>query len=195
MKKIILILSLTTFLIGCHTEKRAPLNPEQESILYFAYGSNISSKRLNERIELQEVIGAGQLHHYELKFNSVGNDGSGKCNIVAKEQAIVWGVLYKISSSALPALDAFEGVPQYYEQKTVLVIDSDGTTHEALTYVAVKTAPHPPLPYLWYRDHVYRGAVEHHLPPTYIAKYILSVEAQDDPDEGRAYTERLTYEF
>lgn len=195
IRKIIYIFFFAFFLVGFNEGKKDELNSEQEYIFYFAYGSNMSSKRLNDRINIEDIIGATKLNHYELRFNSISIDNSAKCNIVEKDLSVVWGVLYKIAASELPKLDAFEGAPNSYKQKTVFVISPSGTEYKALTYVAVKTADNPPLPYSWYHNHVYKGAVEHSLPKEYIEKYIRSVSTQEDPHEGRDYRERLIYEY
>ena len=40
-----------------------------QDILYFAYGSNMSSMRLKKRVESAEVISTGILEKYKLKFH------------------------------------------------------------------------------------------------------------------------------
>ena len=47
-------------------------------------------------------------------------------------------------------------------------------------------------PYGWYKDFVLAGATEHGLPPEYIADYIQSVEAIDDPNKTRDMKQRAT---
>ena len=51
-----------------------------QDILYFAYGSNMSSRRLKNRVESANVISTGILEKYKLKFHKISEDGSGKCD-------------------------------------------------------------------------------------------------------------------
>ena len=47
-------------------------------------------------------------------------------------------------------------------------------------------------PYSWYKDFVLAGGREHGLPPEYIAEYIQSVEAIEDPNKTRDRKQRAT---
>jgi hypothetical protein len=47
-------------------------------------------------------------------------------------------------------------------------------------------------PYGWYKDFVLAGGSEHGLPPEYIAEYIQSVEAIEDPNKTRDKKQRAT---
>ena len=76
--------------------------------LYFAYGSNMSSARLRDRIPDAQSIGRAHWPGMRLAFNKVGVDGSGKANLVADPGSVAWGVLFKIPGDAWAILDAFE---------------------------------------------------------------------------------------
>lgn len=68
----------------------------------------------------------------------------------------------------------------------VTVINGEGNRRKVLTYVATANFIDDQLkPYGWYKEFVLAGAREHGLPSDYIAERIESVEAMDDPDEGR----------
>ena len=70
---------------------------------YFAYGSNMSRARLQERVPEARSLGRAQLPGFGLRWNKPGRDDSGKANIVPAEAEIVWGVLYDFPSSAWSA--------------------------------------------------------------------------------------------
>lgn len=54
--------------------------PGNGNILYFAYGSNMSSARLRARVPSCRPIGIAFLPGHELRFHKRSKDGSGKCD-------------------------------------------------------------------------------------------------------------------
>jgi hypothetical protein len=75
----------------------------------------------------------------------------------------------------------------------VTVINEKGRRRKVLTYLAISDYIDDSLkPYGWYKDFVLAGAREHGLPPEYIAEYIQSVEAIDDPKKTRDKKQRDT---
>lgn len=133
--------------------------------LYFAYGSNMSTRRLQERIERARPFGRGRWPGMELAFNKLGVDGSGKANLVERPGAHAWGVLFELHPEDWPTLDRFE--PGYTRSTCQVQLESDALI-EAQVYLAV-----PPLvatpPHDWYRDHLLTGAEEHGLPADLIS--------------------------
>lgn len=62
------------------------------TITYFAYGSNMSFKRLKKRVKSAKPKGRGVLRCHRLEFHKVSKDRSGKCDIpLATEADVVWG--------------------------------------------------------------------------------------------------------
>ncbi len=152
---------------------------------YFAYGSNMSLRRLQERIESAHALGIYTLAQHELRFHKVGADGSAKCDafFTGKLPHAIHGVLYRIDRADKSALDRIEGLGAGYEEKTVGVADSQGNLVEAVTYYATRI-DNSLLPFHWYKQHVLIGARETGLPQHYIAR-IESTTATDDPDAVR----------
>lgn len=167
-----------------------------EHIVYFAYGSNMSTARLRERMPSCKPIGIAMLPSHTLHFHKRSVDGSGKCNALATEVGEgVIGVLFGFDPTERARLDKAEGVGDGYEHTTVTVINDKGRRRKVLTYLA--TADHIDdslKPYGWYKDYVLAGATEHGLDDGYIADYIQSVEAIEDPNKGREAKERATLE-
>jgi len=138
---------------------------DSEFEIYFAYGSNMSSARLFERIPSARSLGAARLEGFRLAGNKLGSDGTGKANLVVDLQSVAWGVIYALPASEWPRLDRFE--PGYLRQLAKLR-DLRDQTHAAQLYLA--QAPGPDLPmHPWYREHLIEGAREHELPSDYIA--------------------------
>ena len=162
------------------------------TITYFAYGSNMSFKRLRKRVRSAEPIGRGVLRSHRLAFHKVSQDGSGKCDIPpATESDTVWGRVFHIDSKEKKLLDRAEGRRHGYEDKCVSVELDSETTVCAVTYYATKTDSSL-KPYTWYIKHILVGAKEAGLPPDYI-KSIEGIEADEDPCKKREARELKIY--
>lgn len=154
-------------------------------LTYFAYGSNMYTKRLQAaaRCPSAKAIGVAALCNYALKWHKHSKkDGSGKCDVVCEDGSQVLGVLYSIPSTEKSALDREEGRGKGYDKIAVLV-HSNGAEVEAITYMATETNP-ALQPYTWYQALVLAGAREHRFPEDYIAS-IQAVAAIKDPDSKR----------
>lgn len=150
-----------------------------DTFLYFAYGSNMLTRRLRERVSSAHPVATTSLSGYRLDFHKPSVDGSGKCSIEPSKNSddIVWGVLFEIDKDEEKILDACEG--KGYSER---FIDVAGFT-DVKTYVA-KTTDAALVPYHWYKDIVMAGAIEHKLPDDYQAQ-ICAVVSKDDPDAKR----------
>jgi len=163
-------------------------------IYYFAYGSNMSIKRLQSRVPSATAIDIATLYEHELKFHKHSTvDNSAKCD--AKEtnniKDYIIGVVFELAKKEKYLLDHAEGLGQGYETKDVEVFFNKNKTVTAFTYYA--TLINPELkPYLWYKEHVVRGAIENNIPKAYINK-LKTVQAIDDPDLSRHEFELSLY--
>jgi len=129
---------------------------------YFAYGSNMSTPRLRERIPEAEPAGAAWVDGYRLTCNKLGKDGSGKANLVPSAGDAAWGVLFSgFADTAWTSLDRFEWG---YSRASCRVLTAEGQHVEARLYLALEPAEHEIPPFDWYRSHCLSGAVEHRLP-------------------------------
>jgi hypothetical protein len=165
----------------------------RRSIHYFAYGSNMSSRRLIARVPDARPLGTGVLGGHELRFHKRGKDGSGKCDAhqVDRDDARVVGVLFEVSPEGKTILDRIEGLGAGYEEKLVTVTTPDGNRTLAHTYYATDIADGL-LPYCWYRHHVLSGAREFGLPADYV-RSIASVPHVSDGDAVRRAREVAIY--
>jgi gamma-glutamylcyclotransferase len=162
-------------------------------MLYFSYGSNMSSRRLLERVSSAHFITVATLYCHELRCHKVGRDGSGKCDAfeTGERNHSVIGAVFDISASEKPCLDEKEGLGRGYEKKMVSLLAADGRPIEAVTYYA--TIIDPSLkPFHWYKLHVLTGAVEHGLPQDYIELF-AQIESVPDPDIRRQKQETALY--
>ena len=161
-------------------------------VVYFAYGSNMSRRRLQARAPSAEFLGIGVLACHALAFHKVSSkDGSGKCDIVPSASKTVYGVLFRLAEPELPQLDAHEGVGEGYERRRVSVQDDSRRQVRAWTDIATRIDPrvHPDT---WYKRHVLEGAREARLPLAYVQR-IEAAAAVDDPDTARVSRELAIY--
>ena len=162
-------------------------------ILYFSYGSNMSSKRLQQRVPSATFVSTATLVEHELRFHKKSHDGSAKCDAfeTGNPDDKVIGTLFSIEQSEKYHLDEAEGLGYGYDIKHVKVLLLSGKVQEAFTYFATDI-DETLLPYHWYYNHVVTGAREFKLPPEYIAK-IEQVKTIDDPDKQRHHKESSIY--
>ncbi len=163
--------------------------PFAKSIVYFAYGSNLSRSRIEARLGACLSLGAACLKGYRLRFHKRGVDASGKCNIlnVADDRRRVYGGLYRLTASQARDLDKFEG--QGYVRQNVTVLHQQRPL-EAYTYIASGHWIDDSLrPYDWYHALVLQGALELGLPGTYVSG-ISATRFNIDPDPDRRRTNR-----
>lgn len=82
-----------------------------KTFLYFAYGSNLLSKRIHINNPSAVRVGTGKLHNYRLDFNRFSKRWHGcSATIVPHQGYHVWGALWEINFKDLPHLDRQEGV-------------------------------------------------------------------------------------
>jgi gamma-glutamylcyclotransferase len=161
---------------------------------YFSYGSNMSIKRLLDRVPSAKKVGVGILEMHDLKFHKISNnDGSAKCDAceTGNPEHKLYGVVFDISEQEKPVLDKKEGLGYGYEQKEVRILLNNGITIDAFTYYATNINPEL-KPFDWYKEHVLRGARENELPIEHI-RNIEIIEHVEDSDAERRNKELSIY--
>ncbi|MCX4147090.1 MULTISPECIES: gamma-glutamylcyclotransferase family protein [Paraburkholderia] len=164
-----------------------------DEFAYFAYGSNMSARRLVARVPSARVVASGFVSGCRLAFDKISNDGSGKCDCESTGVAgdRVYGVIFGVAFRDRVVLDRFEGAGAGYEPKTVHV-ETNVCGLDALTYFATKKR-FGLTPYHWYKRHVLIGAREAGLPADYI-RAIEAVASVDDSQQSRAEKEARLYD-
>lgn len=158
---------------------------------YFAYGSNMLTRRLRERTPSACVVAVGALHGHELRWHKVSRDGSAKCDAVPTSSAagIVHGIVFEIDVAEKASLDVVEGIGMGYKPRVVDVRTDRGTLC-AWTYQATNT-DHMARPYTWYKALVVAGAREHGLPDAYVTALESAASKLDHDTERTAANMRL----
>jgi len=160
---------------------------------YFAYGSNMSSRRLRARVPSARKVGNAVLERHSLRFHKAGRvDGSAKCDAFVRDDVteVIHGVVYDIAEQEKTCLDRVEG-PGYALKEAAVTLDTGERVTAFLYYATdIDASLHP---WNWYREHVLAGAREHALPEQYV-EAIRSVSVEEDPDRERHRRELAIYQ-
>lgn len=167
----------------------------QTTFKYFAYGSNMLTRRLTakNRAPSAKPVGIGYAEGRRLTFDKVSQDGSGKCDAEATGKITdrVYGVVFEIPLAEKAALDKAEGLGKGYAGERIEVVTAEGKV-QLDTYIATKKEP-VLRPYHWYKAITVAGAVEHGLPKDYV-EWLRAFESIEDPNaERRAENEELLF--
>lgn len=107
-------------------------------ILYFAYGSNMNFKQMEERCPESSFICKALLEGFKFVFDGFSNTwGGAVANVVESSDYNVEGGLFKITESDLSSLDIKEGCPHVYKRGKFTVNDTKGNNFLALVYKRV----------------------------------------------------------
>ena len=111
----------------------------RKMINYFAFGSNMSAQRMNDRLGWSPSRSGAVLPDYEMVFNKPSNDG-GKANIIYSQGNLVEGILYSVNEEDLLILDKYEGVAtNQYKRYLIKVKNNNKNFIEAVAYKALNT--------------------------------------------------------
>lgn len=142
---------------------------------YFAYGSNMLESWLKRpsRTPTASYITTGILRGFMICFHKIGQDGSGKCNVLKTGNLndIVYGVVYRIENDEVKSLDKAEGVQNGgYSRQEVNITTLDRSREETVECYLANPAfiDKKILPFSWYKALVIAGAIEHKLPEEYV---------------------------
>lgn len=151
----------------------------QQQFLYFAYGSNMLTKRLQARCPSASVIGAVSVNDYCVTFDKHGSDSSAKANLTHSRGDRCHGVLYEIDPLELNLLDKAEGLGHGYRRDDNFRLHLNNNTIIAKTYIATHLN-NEMAPFDWYLSFVLAGAREHNLPGRYVQNLLQTTPKPDD---------------
>jgi len=143
-----------------------------DTFIYFAYGSNLDPERLYLNCPSAQFLSTGKLYEFTLNFTKTSEIRwrGGVADIVETPNASMWGAIWQINISESDALDRQEGVyanPQGYHRLNITVESPDGRSIKCRTYqVTVREALNI-LPSPAYKETLVRGAKYCELPADY----------------------------
>ncbi len=152
-----------------------------ETLLYFAYGSNLHPVRMAARLTAPRLLGVCRLPRWARRFDKRSRDGSGKCTIVPAAGSI-YGALYALSAADSARLDAIEGLGSGYD---AIYVEIPGVG-SVRSYQARRDARGRGLVvYDWYLGLIEAGARYLGFPRAELAR-LAAVATIPDPDPARA---------
>ncbi len=149
---------------------------------YLAYGSNLHPLRLNERVHSAKHVGEITISGYKLKFNKIGVDGSGKCNIKKTncKDSVVKFVLFRFNDIEKQELDKYESYGHGYDVHYIDLI-VNGLVITAFTYIAMENYINNDLsPFSWYKSLVILGMKHYSFDKHYIEKIEKTKAIEDE---------------
>jgi cation transport regulator ChaC len=106
---------------------------------YFAYGSNLNKKLMLERCPDSKPRFTATLPNYKLAFAGWSRQWrGGVASIKLFRGERVPGAIYELADTDLRRLDRYEGYPNECNRLNVNVVDEDGNTLEAITYIKIR---------------------------------------------------------
>lgn len=101
---------------------------------YFAYGSNLNKKQMQQRCPDSKPKLTATLPNYQVIFTGWSRQWRGGVATIKRNQGSrTMGAIYEVSERDLRLLDSHEG--SAYQRLKVIVFDEDGNPLEAVTYI------------------------------------------------------------
>jgi hypothetical protein len=93
------------------------------TIHYFAYGSNMCTAKLRDRVPSARPLFVAKLQEHILRFQKRSTDGSAKADaeFTGDSNDVVWGVVFEIDSDQKHALDRREGLGRVVMKRSQLI--------------------------------------------------------------------------
>lgn len=129
--------------------------------LYFAYGANMDAAAMAMRCPLSRLVGRARLHRHRFIVMK-----EGYASVVRDPRATVWGVVWDLSLSDIPALDRYEGVAGGLYVKAHQPVVTEKGIKRALIYLGCSSAAGVPKP--GYMEAVLAAAQAAQLPIEYV---------------------------
>jgi len=131
--------------------------------LYFAYGSNMDRNAMSARCPASKPIGAGRLMRHRFIIFS-----EGYASVARHPAGTVWGLLWDLSLSDMPALDRYECLSTGLYAKVIQPIVTQAGPRRAIVYVGRDTEAGHPKP--GYMEGIVEAAQNLGLPSSYVAE-------------------------
>ncbi|EAR22339.1 gamma-glutamylcyclotransferase [Nitrococcus mobilis] len=149
--------------------RRYRLESKDEEQWLIAYGSNLSTQRLKQRVGQISDTKTGFIEGYELSFNKAGANGNTYANTrYIGTHVACPAVAYKLALEQAEMLDRFEGVPTHYMRVAIPFATVSGV-EIVQSYI---THPNKLVPERRPKDeylgHIQKGYREHALDATYL---------------------------
>ena len=142
--------------------------------LYFAYGSNMDVTAMHSRAPASRPLGLARLARHRFLVMP-----EGYASVARDPRGTVWGLLWDLALSDVPALDRYESLHTGLYTKIVQPVLTQGGTRQALVYVGHTTRTGVPKP--GYMEGVLAAARAAGLPESALADLALWLPRQAGP--------------
>ena len=141
-------------------------------MLYFGYGSNLSTKYTKPYFPSAQVVKRAMLPNYHIEFRKYSTDLEGGIStIIEAPGEFVEGIIYEVSEEEIAEMDILEDVPQgLYKRETFMVIDKEGKWEKVDLY-RVCTPKGPFTPSKKYVSYMLEGMAEHSFEEEYVKRF------------------------
>ena len=150
-----------------------------EIVRYFAYGSNILAKQMEDRLPglYFKPIGIARLDGFVFAFNKVSkkDNNTGKANISPEKDAYVLGTVYEMEKTALQVLGNFEGGYDLQELNALFFVGKEETAFSANAFIATRNLEER-SPSEKYVNDIRNGMIERNFPADYIEQVCGAIE-------------------
>ena len=142
----------------------------KNSVLYYAYGSNLNFNQMKQRCPSAIFAAIARLPGYRLTFPRMADSwGGGVAGIELDSTSSILGAIYKLSFDDLLILDKYEGVSNRdYIRVSLIVYLQNSSSQEVWSYLANPEKDNPFRPSRLYMETIIAGAKYHCLPHEYI---------------------------
>jgi gamma-glutamylcyclotransferase (GGCT)/AIG2-like uncharacterized protein YtfP len=131
--------------------------------LYFAYGSNMDRAAMAARCPASQPLGPARLARHRFVITR-----EGYASVLRDPRRTVWGLVWDIAFSDMPALDRYESVAGGLYVKLTQPVITERGARRALIYVGRSAGTGQPRP--GYLEAVTAAAREAGLPADYVAE-------------------------
>lgn len=100
---------------------------------YLAYGSNLNLRQMAFRCPDAKIVGTAEIKDYRLKFK--GSMTGSYLTIEKEKGCSVPVAVWEVSNSDIRSLDRYEGYPNFYYKKQMVLPCSDGKRHRCFVYI------------------------------------------------------------
>ena len=121
---------------------------------YLAYGSNLNIEQMGFRCPTAHIVGTATIKDYQLVFK--GSKSGSYLSIERAKGHEVPVAVWDVKDSDIRSLDCYEGYPNFYYKKQMLVDCSDGKRHRCFVYIMHEYRPFG-IPSCYYVDTCLRG--------------------------------------
>ncbi len=149
--------------IMCGDYRRYCIEQGLDDPWYLAYGSNLSSRRVTERVGAPLATQSGYLRGYSLRYTKRADGGGAYANLLytgGESRCPV--VAYRLTDSQLYELDRYEGEPTHYVRLGIPFQIAQDASHLGYVYLArPEYLTHEERPAESYLRHIREGYEEH----------------------------------